>query len=352
MVTHGLQHPFCGLFAGMGLGKTATALTIADTVLNDTCEVSRVLIIAPKKVAQSVWEQEARNWSHLQHLRFSKILGTERQRKKALQAKADIYIINRENTPWLVALSAGRFRFDFIIVDESSSFKNHDSLRFKALKTVLPALKRMVLLTGTPMPNSFLDLWSQIFLLDRGARLGERFTGFRDKYFEKDPYRPFVWKLRSNSGDNWAEKEIAAKISDICISLQEKDYLQLPERIDRIVELELTEVERKAYERFEKDEVLKLADKEITAVNAAGLTNKLLQFANGAVYDEDKTYHEVHVQKLDRLEEILEAKNGVVLIEWAERLGFVPDGATAVRIDYLDEATRRITITEAAGRPL
>ena len=168
----------------------------------------------------------------------------------------------------------------------------------------------MVLLTGTPMPNSFLDLWSQIFLLDRGARLGERFTGFRDKYFEKDPYRPFVWKLRSNSGDNWAEKEIAAKISDICISLQEKDYLQLPERIDRIVELELTEVERKAYERFEKDEVLKLADKEITAVNAAGLTNKLLQFANGAVYDEDKTYHEVHVQKLDRLEEILEDAAG------------------------------------------
>lgn len=311
MITHGLTNSFAGLYAGMGLGKSVTALTVADIVLNDTMEVSRVLIIAPKKVAQSVWKQEAQLWAHLKHLRFSLILGTERQRKEALQAKADIYVINRENVPWLVALSAGRFRFDFVIVDESSSFKNHESKRFRALKSVLPALKRLIILTGTPMPNSFLDLWAQVFLLDRGKRLGESFTAFRDKYFEKDPYRQFVWKLRTDGKDNWAEKEIAAKISDLCISLKEEDYLKLPPRIDRIVEIEFTKDQLQAYLDFEKDEILNLPDdKEITAVNAAGLTNKLLQFANGAVYDENKNYHVVHDEKLDRLGEIIEDAAG------------------------------------------
>lgn len=321
MFNHVITHSGSGLFVEMGLGKTTVALTVADHVLNETMEVTRILVIAPKKVAQSVWKQEAQKWNHLKHLRFSLILGSEKQRKQALQTKADIYVINRENVPWLVALSAGRFRFDMVIIDESSSFKNQESKRFRAMKAVLPALKRLILLTGTPMPNTLLDLWAQLFLIDKGKRLGENFTDFRDTYFEKDPYRPFVYNLKGvNSKSTKAEKEkiqaqvqkiITDKISDVCISLQEKDYLKLPPRIDRIVEINFSPDQWDEYQQFEEDEILNLPDdKEITAVNAAGLTNKLLQFANGAVYDEFKDYHVVHDEKLDRLGEIIEDAAG------------------------------------------
>lgn len=310
---HTLQHPGAGLFMDMGLGKTVVALTAADHFLNDACQVARVLVIGPKKVVQSVWRQEAAKWDHLKHLRFSSVLGDEKQRKAGLAAKADIYLINRENVPWLVALSAGRWRWDMIIVDESSSFKNHESKRFRALRSVLPAVKRVLILTGTPMPHTFLDLWSQVYLLDRGKRLGESYYRFRDQYFERDPWSQFTFNLKDSGKNktNTAEKEISEKIKDICISLSEKDYLKLPERIDRYVEIEFTPAQKKAYDAFERDQVLALPnDNEIAVVNAAALTNKLLQYANGAIYDEAGDWHEVHAEKLDRLEEIIDSAAG------------------------------------------
>ncbi len=305
MLEHVITHSGSGLFAEMGLGKSCVALTAADYFLNDTCEISRVLIIAPKKVAESVWSQEGAKWDHLKHLRFSLVLGSVSERKKALHEKADIYVINRENVPWLVSSAQGKWRFDMVIVDESSSFKAHDSKRFRALKAVLSVVKRIIILTGTPMPNSILDLWSQIYLLDRGKRLGDNFSRFRERFFEKDPYRQFVWNLRKNV------ENIDGLISDICISLKNEDYIKLPERIENIIEIKLTAEEQKKYDKFEKDEILFLSDEQdITAINAAALTNKLLQFANGAVYDDNHNYHEVHTQKLDYLEEIVECANG------------------------------------------
>lgn len=313
---HVLKLPAAGLFMEMGLGKTVVALTAADELLNDRLEIRRWLVIGTKKIAQSVWKQEAVKWDHLNHLRFSLILGTEKQRKEALRAKADIFVINRENVAWLVSFCQGKWPFDGVIIDESSSFKNHDSRRFKALKAVLPAIKRKVIMTGTPMPKDFLDLWSQLFLLDKGERLGDSFTKFRDSFFTRDPYSDFTYSLRPQQpGQPTAESLISEKIKDICISLQSKDYLNLPSRIDRIVEIELPEEIRKKYDDFERDQVLNLpGDEELTAVNAAALTNKLLQFANGAVYDEEKEWHTQHDEKLDYLEEIIDTANEPVLV--------------------------------------
>lgn len=308
---HVLQNPASGLFMEMGLGKTVVALSAVDDFLNNQLSVRRVLVIGTKKIVQSVWRQEAAKWDHLKHLRFSTVMGTERQRKEALKAKADIFLINRENVPWLVSLSAGKWAYDMVIVDESSSFKNSNSRRFKALRAVLPAISRIIIMTGTPQPQSLLDLWAQVFLLDQGKRLGDSFTKYRDRYFDKDPWSQFVYNPKEENGKAVYEKEIAEKIGDICISLQEKDYLNLPPRIDRIIELEFSKEMQKKYDDFERHEVLSLPDdEEITALNAAGLTNKLLQFANGAVYDEDKKYHTQHDDKLDALEEIIESANG------------------------------------------
>lgn len=308
---HALEHvkqlPGSGLFMEMGLGKTVIALTAADYFLNDVLEISKVLVIAPKKVCESVWQQEGQLWNHLKHLRFSLVLGPEKDRIKAINTKADIYVINRENFPWLVAFSQGRWKYDMIIVDESTSFKSHEAKRFKAIEKILPVVKRIIILSGTPMPNSILDIWSQIYLIDKGERLGNNYHKFKQKYFEKEPYKLFSWKLR----DENSVKEISEKIKDIVISLHAKDYLDLPERINVVRKVELTVEEKKSYKDFEKDKVLSLAsDEEITAINAAALTNKLLQFASGAVYDENKNYHQVHTQKLEHLEEIVEDSNG------------------------------------------
>lgn len=355
---HLLTHPAAGLFMEMGLGKTVVALTAADHFLNDTLEITRVLIVAPKKVAQSVWHQEAQRWKHLQHLRFSLVLGSEKQRKEALQKKADVYVINRDNVAWLVALSAGRWRFDMVILDESSSFKNHEAKRFRAIKSVIPAVKRLVLLTGTPMPNTFLDLWAQIFLLDRGQRLGDSFSRFRDQYFYKHPYRQFVYELIKIEGGPDAEKQISEKIKDICISLSEADYLTLPPRVDNLIEIDFTPAQKKDYEDFERHEILNLPnDKEITAVNAAGLTNKLLQYANGAVYDEHKAYHVVHEEKLDRLAEIIEDSGGApILVAYTYQSDFDRMQARFPQIRKLKDdadvqAWNRGEITLAAAHP-
>jgi SNF2 family DNA or RNA helicase len=284
----------------------------------DRFEVGKVLIIAPKRVAESVWDVEAVKWSHTRHLRFSKILGNATQRITALRAKADIYLINRENVVWLISYLGGAWPFDMLVVDELSSFKAHDSQRFKSLRVIRPRIDRVVGLTGTPAPNGLLDLWAQLYLLDSGERLGNSYHGYRQRYFKKQneytPHSKFeILKGQADQGEDYYAEKIYAKISDICISMKAEDYLELPERLDQVVEVQLPPEIMRKYEQFERDCVLAMPDeKDITAVNAAALTGKLLQFANGAVYNDPVTraYSEVHNCKLEALEADIEAANG------------------------------------------
>lgn len=308
---HIIDNPAAGLFLEMGLGKSVITLTAIDILMYQELEVSKVLVIAPKHVAEDTWISEAQKWDHLKHLSLSLVLGTERQRKEALQNKADIYVINRENVPWLVSHYGGSFfPFDMVVIDELSSFKSAKAIRFKALRMVRPLIRRIVGLTGTPRPNSLMDLWPQLYLLDQGERLGKTLTKYRDQYFtpgKRNGHIVYEYKLKGQSG----EQEIYSRISDICISMKAKDYLDLPARIDRVVPVKLSIEKQQQYIEFEKKQILALADiDEISAVNAAALTNKLLQFANGAVYDDLKNFHVVHDEKLDALEEIVEAANG------------------------------------------
>lgn len=313
---HVMANPFAGLLLDMGLGKTVSTLTAINQLMFDDLEVNKVLVIAPKKVAEDTWLGEINKWDHIKHLRLSIILGTERQRKEALQAKADIYIINRENVAWLIAHYQSAFPFDMVVIDELSSFKNAKSVRFKALRTVRPLIKRVVGLTGTPAPNGLLDLWPQLYLLDQGERLGKTLTSYRDKYFSpgrRNGHVVFDYNLKASEPKepNLHEKEILHKISDICISMKAEDYLNLPKRIDRIKEVHLPPAMKAKYDNFERDLILSLdTTEDISALNAAGLTNKLLQFANGAVYDAEKIAHEVHMEKLEALAEDMEAANG------------------------------------------
>ena len=300
-----------GPFLDMGLGKTVSTLTAIVELLS-TGQAKKVLIIAPKKVAETVWTDEIEKWDHLSHLKTSQILGPEKNRKKALAASANIYIINRENIVWLVALLGNNWPFDMVIVDESSSFKNPNSQRFKSLKLVRSYIKRVVCLTGTPAPNGLLDLWSQVYLLDKGKRLGETYTRYRDKYFnagKREGHIVFNYNLKKGDnllGDDFYRKEIFDRIGDICFSMKTTDYLELPDKIDNNQFIVLPKEVQAKYDEFEREQVLSFADKEITAINAAALTNKLLQFANGMVYDENKVSHEVHSEKLDRLKEVVE----------------------------------------------
>lgn len=312
---HIIENPACGLFLEMGLGKTVATLTAIDRLINDLLEISRVLVIAPKRVAEDTWTTEAAKWDHLQHLRISCVLGSERNRITALRTKADVYVINRENVAWLISHYGGGMPFDMVVIDEASSFKAHDSVRFKALKVRRPLIKRVVLLTGTPAPNSLLDIWAPMYLLDRGQRLGEKYEGYRARYFEKNQWER-KYKIKKHES---YEQGIYNKISDIVISMKSKDYLDLPPRIDRTVSIHLSAQVKKAYDDFERKAVLALTEADqITAVNAAALSTKLLQFANGAIYDEQKASHEVHQQKLDALEEIVESANGqpVLVFYW------------------------------------
>ncbi|RUP39793.1 MAG: DEAD/DEAH box helicase [Acinetobacter sp.] len=308
---HVMQNPEAGLFIDMGLGKTVTTLTAINRMLYEDFEITKVLVIAPKRVAEDTWITETQKWDHLKHLKLSLVLGSEPQRVNALRAKADIYVINRENVAWLVAYLQGAFPFDALVIDELSSFKNSKSVRFKALRTVRPLCKRVIGLTGTPAPNGFLDLWPQLYLLDQGKRLGKTITGFRENYFvpgKRNGHVVYEYNLRK---DKNVEKEIFEKIGDICISMKAEDYLQLPERIDRDNWITLSPKAQQMYNDFERDLILNMPDEEeITAVNAAALTNKLLQFANGAVYDTEKNWHEFHTAKLEALAEDVEAANG------------------------------------------
>lgn len=310
-----MEIPGVGLFLDMGLGKTIITLTAIAELLKKK-EIRKVLVIAPKKVAENVWTDEIEKWSHVSHLTTSQMLGSEKKRRQALYAKADIYIINRENVAWLVSLLGSNWPFDMTVIDELSSFKSPKSQRFKALRLVRPYMKRVVGLTGTPAPNGLLDLWSQLFLLDRGERLGLTFSKYREKYFDpgkRDGYVVFNYNLKKGDkilGEDYYRKEIFDRIKDICFSMKTEDYLKLPDRIDNDQYIHLPSEVKQRYDQFEEQEVLAFSEKEITAVNAAALTNKLLQFANGAVYDEDKVWHEVHTEKLEKLKEIIESLEG------------------------------------------
>ena len=299
----------CALFLQMGLGKSTTTLTAASDML-DCFDVRRVLVIAPLRVANSVWAQECRLWSHLNHLKVNVCTGSERKRISALQTTADIYTINRENVTWLVDHYGKKWPFDCVIVDESSSFKSASSKRFKSLKKVAPFTNYMVLLTGTPSPNGLLDLWSQMYLVDFGERLGRTMTAFKQRFFEPD-YMGYNWTLKEGS----AEK-IHALISDVCLSMTADDYLDLPDRIDQAVYVDLPAKVKAQYDDFEKELLVELETSEtVEAMNAAVLANKLLQFANGFIYtDEHKNWQDLHTMKLDALADIVEDNSGENLL--------------------------------------
>lgn len=312
-----IKLPAVGLFLEMGLGKTVATLTAIEKLKYDYFEVSRVLVIAPKRVAEDTWPREIEKWDHLRHLRISKVLGSEQERIQALRVKADIYVINRENVRWLVRLSRdGKWwPFDMVVVDELSSFKSSKAQRFRALKKVRPLCKRIVGLTGTPAPNGLIDLWSQVYLLDLGQRLGETKTGFQFRYFYpvkveiklKSGAKKYVYKQAPKPE---AEENIYKKLGDICVSMKAEDWLELPERIDRIVPVRLPDKARAEYRQLERERLIPLVKGDVVAAQAAVLANKLLQMANGAVYDEFQGVHEVHRAKLDALEDLIEAANG------------------------------------------
>lgn len=315
-----IESPAAGAFVDMGLGKTVATLTAIDELMFDRMEINSVLVIAPKKVAESVWQQEAQKWDHLQHLKFSLVLGTESQRKKALREKADVFVINRENVAWLTAQLGGAWPFDMVVIDESSSFKNHAAVRFKALKKVRPLAKRIVCLTGTPVPNGLLDLWSQVYLLDQGERLEKTITAYRTKYFTKDPFVPYPkYELIKNKtedadlvGEGYYERKIYDKISDICFSMKSQDFIELPERIDNVQWINLPSAVMQKYLQFEREQVLAMDEAvELTAISAGALAMKLAQFANGAVYyGDEKQYTVVHNEKVEALHENIESLNG------------------------------------------
>lgn len=320
-VDHIMENSHCGLFLEMGLGKTVSTLTAIKKLMFEEVEIMNVLVIAPKRVAENVWDAECAKWEHLRGLKVVKIAGKEKKRREALSQKADIYMMGRDNVSWLCAQYGGRILpFDMVVIDESSSFKNPKSVRFKALRKAQPSFKRVVILTGTPAPNGLLDIWSQVYLLDQGQRLEKFLTRYREEYFspaKRNGYTIFSYELKPG-----AEETIHSKISDICMSMRVKDYLELPESIENLVEVYLPESVRKKYEDFEREQVLEIfsGGTEISAVNAAALSNKLLQFANGAVYDENKNFHKMHDLKIEALREIMENANGnSVLVAWTYR---------------------------------
>lgn len=305
-----LNQSICCLMLDMGLGKTVITLTALWQLALDSFDVSRVLVIAPKRVAEDTWPKELAKWEHLTGLTSSLVLGSAAERKAALQRKAFLYIINRENVAWLV--KNHYWDFDMVVIDELSSFKSNKAERFKALKKVRPMVTRIVGLTGTPAPNTLLDLWPQMYLMDMGQRLGRFIGGFRDRFFLPDKRnREIIYSYKPREG---AEDAIYALISDICISMKAADYLDMPERIDNRIEVAMSPKERKLYDDFQKDMVLSIGDEELDAANAAALSNKLLQMANGAVYGEDKKVIPIHDRKLDALEDLVEAANGKPLL--------------------------------------
>ena len=303
-----LNSKAAGIFLDCGLGKTVITLTAIAELMHNRFEISKALVIAPLRVAENVWDVEAKKWGHLKHLRVAKVLGSEKKRIQALNTNADIYVINRENTKWLVDYYKKDWPFDMLVLDELSSFKSHRAKRFKALRKVRPLCKRVVGLTGTPAPNGLIDLWAQVYLLDSGQRLGKTISGYRERYFLPDKRNQHV--IFSYKPREGAEEAIYKKLSDICISMKNREYQTLPERMDKILGINLSPKVLEQYRQLERDLLLPLLEGDIVAGSAAVLTNKLLQITGGAVYDEEKKVQILHDEKLKALEDLVEATNG------------------------------------------
>ena len=305
-------HPIAAVLLDMGLGKTVISLTAIADLLFDSFEAHRILVVAPLRVARDTWPAEIAKWEHLQHLTYAVCVGTPKERRMALMSGADITIINRENLGWLIDSSGFDFDYDMIIIDELSSFKNHKSKRFQSLMKVRPKVKRIIGLTGTPSSNGLMDLWAEFKLLDFGERLGRFITHYRNNYFIPDKRNGEI--IYSYKPMPYAEDAIYRRISDITISMKSTDHLQMPELITSQYEVQLSEEETQRYEELKADFILELPEGEITAANAASLTGKLSQLANGAIYDDDGNIIEFHDRKLDALEDLIEAANGKPLL--------------------------------------
>lgn len=308
------EHPVSALLLDMGLGKTITTLTAINNLMFDMFEVRKVLIIGPLRVACDTWPAEIKKWEHLRHLRYSVVIGTPYERKAALNTDADIYIINRENVDWLVSNTT--FDYDMVVIDELSSFKNHQSKRFKALMKVRPKVKRIVGLTGTPASNGLMDLFAEFKLLDMGERLGRFIGQYRNEYFKPDKQNGYIVYSYKPLPD--AEERIYEKISDITVSMKAVDHLKMPELISNEYTVKMSEEEKEKYKELKDELILEVQDTEITAANAAALSNKLCQMSNGAIYDDENNIIPIHNRKLDALEDIIESANGkpVLVAYW------------------------------------
>lgn len=300
-----IEHPAAFLTVDMGLGKTVTTLTAIAELKDRYFEVSKVLVIAPKSVAENTWSSECSKWDHLSHLRISKVMGTPARRKRALEAEADLWVMGRDNVSWLVNFYGSSWPFDMVVLDESSSFKNPQSRRFKALRTVRPLIHRIVLLTGTPSPNGYMDLWSQMWLIDYGRRLGATLSAYRTAFFTPGKHNGHVvyeWRLRSR-----AEETITRRMSEVTMSLKAEDWLEVPDVIESELRIAMTDQEYKAYRDFEREQLMDIDDSTVMAVTAAALTNKLQQFTGGALYDDEHNWHEVSRVKIDALLDLVES---------------------------------------------
>ena len=311
-----LEHPVSAIFLDCGMGKSVITLTAIQELLYNRFDVRKVLVIAPLRVARDTWPSEIKKWEHLDKIQYSLAVGSETERLDALRQNVGIYIINRENVDWLINKSGHEFDFDMVVIDELSSFKSYQAKRFKSLLKVRHKIKRIVGLTGTPSSNGLMDLWAEFRLLDQGERLGRFISNYRERFFVPDKRNAqIVFSYKPKQG---AEESIYRLISDITISMKSADYLHLPECISNRVEVKLSDEERKIYDELSREMVVSLKDKEIDAINAASLSNKLLQMANGAIYDENKEVIHIHDGKLDALEDLIESANGkpVLVAYW------------------------------------
>lgn len=311
-----INHPVSAVLLEMGLGKSVISLNAINELMLDYFDVSRTLVIAPLRVANSTWPDEIKKWDHLKHLNYSVVIGSEKERLDALGKPAHIYLINRENVDWLITKSGVPWKFDMVVIDELSSFKSYQAKRFKSLLKVRPKIKRIVGLTGTPSSNGLMDLWAEFRLLDMGERLGRYITYYRQNFFVPDKRnQQMIFSYKPKDG---TEKKIYSLISDITISMKSKDFLKMPECLMNEVIVTLSDKEQKLYDSLKQDMVLSLEENEIDAINAAALSNKLLQMSNGAVYNDDKESLHIHDRKLDALEDLIEGANGkpVLVAYW------------------------------------
>nr|MDD6336207.1 SNF2-related protein [bacterium] len=303
-----IQDPALGLYIDMGLGKTAITLTAINELKHHRFQVGRALVVAPKKVAEATWQNEAAKWDHLQHLRIATVLGTPTKRIRALNTPADVWVINRDNIPWLVEYYRNAWPFDMVVLDESSSFKNRKANRFKSLTWVRPYIRRLVELSGTPAPNGLIDLWAQIYLLDGGQRLGRHIGKYRERFFTPDKRsRDMIYSYAPKPGADQAIREL---IGDICVSMRAEDYIDLPEMVEDDIPVVLDTKAAAEYKRLEREAVLELPDGVIDAGSAAVLTGKLLQLCNGAVYDAEHNVIDIHRCKLEAFLEAVEGLDG------------------------------------------